>query len=63
MRRFWIVLCIDLFQLAGLFTIQGDRIDLEGSECWFRVLVPSDVFSSECQAYARSGLVIQRVRT
>ena len=63
MRRFWIVLRIDLFRLAGSFTIQGDQIDLVGSEWWFQVLVPSDVFSSECQAYAGSGLAIQRVRT
>ena len=34
---------IDLIQSAGSFTIQGDRIDLVGSELWFRVTcsVPS----------------------
>ena len=63
MRQFLIVLRIDLFRFAGSFAIQGDRIDLVGSELWFRVLVLSDVFSSECQAYAGLGLAIQRVRT
>ena len=38
------------------------QIDLVGSESWFRVVVPSDVFSSECQADAGSGLAIGRVR-
>ena len=31
-RRFWIVLRIDLFRLAESFAIQGDQIDLVGSE-------------------------------
>ena len=34
------------------------RTELVGSESWFRVVVPSDVFCSKCQAYAGSGLAI-----
>ena len=61
-RQFWIVLRIKLFRSAGSFTIQGDRIDLVGSKSWFRVVVPSDVFSSGCRAYAGLGSAIRRVR-